>query len=178
MIDMGSGPIATLTIRQLDDEGEGERRRQAAKRDAEGGFARGLRESAPGGGSGSTRVGPAGGGGGGEGEEGAEAKAGRRARLVTDSCRGVLGRLLVGVRRKLLENFYCKGVTAYAADLADGPFPLATHMVLLVNNFSMNTLGRLEGWKGRLEGEVNDLAVSKHIHHAHDLLEVSACLTR
>mmetsp|Transcript_1761 Transcript_1761/g.3161 ORF Transcript_1761/g.3161 Transcript_1761/m.3161 type:complete len:393 (+) Transcript_1761:191-1369(+) len=167
MIDMGFGPIATLTIRQMDDEGTAEREQQEVKKSTEGAKARlqSLRQQ-----SSRAKVGGLAMGGI-PGESSEQVKVRKRARMVANSCRGVLGRLLVGVRRKLLENFYCKGVTAFAADIADGPFPLAVHMTSLVNNFSMNTMGHLENWKVRLENEVNDLAVSKHINHAHELLE-------
>jgi hypothetical protein len=174
MLDMGAGPIATLTIRQMDDEGEWEREQQEERRRQDGAKARffSMRQNSL---RGLARVDGEWKGGEGERErERGRDQAKRKARVMTNSCRGVLGRLLVGVRRKLLENFYCKGVTAFAADIADGPFALTVHVVSLVNNFSMNTLGHLENWKVRLEAEVNDLAVSKHIHHANELLEVSS----
>jgi hypothetical protein len=172
LIDMGSGPVATLTIRQMDDEGEQEReeqdearrRRRAHEHSAKARLRRGFSFSQ----RQQQQVGAADW----EQQEEARARDRRRARVTTSSCRGILGRLLVGVRRKLLENFYCRGVTAFAADIADGPFSLLVHVVSLVNNFSMNTTGHLENWQVRLEGEVNDLAVSKHINHANELLEV------
>jgi hypothetical protein len=168
MIDMGNGPIVTLTIRQLDDEGAAEREQLEAKKSSEGAKAR-LQSFRGHSQRSRLKVGTLAGQ---PGENAAQRKARKRARLVANSCKGVLGRLLVGVRRKLLENFYCRGVTAFAADIADGPFSLVVHITSLVNNFSMNTMGHLENWKVRLENEVNDLAVSKHINHAHELQEV------
>ena len=177
MIDMGSGPILTMTIRQMDDEGEEAREVELELKknnDAKAAMRSiSRRVSLEGRSSREER-----------GEDSSEQQKNessrscrmqqqRKAKLMARSCRGILGRLLVGIRRKLLQNFYCKGVTAFAPDIADGPFDLVVYITSLVNNFSMNTMGHLENWKVRLENEVYDLAVSKHITHSHDLMEVS-----
>ena len=133
---MGHGPIATFTIRQMDDEveGEGEEVKAKAKK---------------------TQI-----------------HFENSENFKVKSCRGILGRMMVGLRRKLLENIYCEGATAYAGSIANGPFSLAVLTILLVNNFSMSTLEQLEHWKYLLAAEVSDVAVSKHIAHAKELLEV------
>lgn len=173
MIDMGGGPIATLSIRQMDDEGESERDEQELHRLEEMKKTRIRRAHLLQAAKRVTRRPTV-------QVESLQQDLDEEIRLKQDeerekargkSCRGVLGRLITGLRRKLLENLYCKGVTAYAASLADGPISLTVMLLSLVNNFSMNIMGHLESWKFKLEKEVNDLAVSKHICHANELME-------
>ena len=77
---------------------------------------------------------------------------------------GILGRILAGARI-CVNNVIAKKQAIDSSALADHLSELATLIVGMVHNFSMNTSGALDEWLSVLEEDANELAVSKHTEH-------------
>jgi len=86
--------------------------------------------------------------------------------------KGVLGRLITGVRIKMMQNACNDGVATVAGNLNDGPASLAAVLMTMVHSFSMNTLGTMSMWLNTISSEVDELAVSKHTSQAKELWRV------
>lgn len=140
ILDLGSGPIGTITFREVDDE--------------------------------TTTA---------DNSYHAVAADGSAAPTTTPEEKvtmGVLGRLLTGTRRRIYENLCVDGISPLASNAADSPMSLVSLILLLVFNFSMNSLGALHNWKMLLESEVDDVVVSKHVDHVHEMQKVSESFTQ
>jgi hypothetical protein len=52
-----------------------------------------------------------------------------------------------------------------AVSLVDSPASLVTFLLMLVHNFSMNSVTSVDHWLNTLEAEIEDIVVSKHSAH-------------
>jgi hypothetical protein len=89
----------------------------------------------------------------------------KKTSILEDTKTGVLGRIVTGVRIKLMKNLASEGIVAIAGELTDSPSALAAVLFSLTQSFSMNTLGSLVIWMKLISAGVDDLAVSKHSEH-------------
>jgi hypothetical protein len=86
---------------------------------------------------------------------------------------GVLGRITIGVWRKLLEVIAHNGTATLCGHLTDTPFALAQLLISMVHSTSMQaTMSRLDVWKDELIASVEDIAVTKHARHIDVLMSL------
>jgi len=52
-----------------------------------------------------------------------------------------------------------------SGEMADSPGTLATFVLMLIHNFSMNSVAPVDYWLNVLEKEIKDIVVSKHSSH-------------
>jgi hypothetical protein len=84
---------------------------------------------------------------------------------------GVLGRISIGVFRKLLEVSAHNGTASLCGHLLDSSFSLAHLLLTLVHDTSLhNVITRLEFWRCELTESIEEIAVTKHARHI-DLLQ-------
>jgi hypothetical protein len=109
----------------------------------------------------------------------------KRTSILEDSKTGVLGRIVTGLRIKIMkvpgslhrsppsltlaQNLCCDGIVAIAGELTDSPAALASVLFSLTQAYSMNTLGSLAMWMKLIAAGCDDLAVSKHSEHVRPL---------
>jgi len=85
---------------------------------------------------------------------------------------GVLGRIVSGVWVKLAEVIMKGRSAGVAGELADSPGTLATFVLMLLHNFSMNSVAPVDYWLNVLEKEIKDIVVSKHSAHLSEVERV------
>jgi len=52
-----------------------------------------------------------------------------------------------------------------AGEMTDSPASLVTFLMMLIHNFSMNSVASVDYWLNVLEKEIKDIVVSKHSAH-------------
>jgi Ca2+-binding EF-hand superfamily protein len=89
--------------------------------------------------------------------------------------RGVLGRILHGMRSAIGEVIHKKGVCSMG-DLCDSVGALSTHIICELNSFSFGTPMLIEDWINLLEEDIEDMAVTKHNYHLRKLWDILQAL--
>lgn len=106
-------------------------------------------------------------------------KSKKKTSILEDSKTGVLGRIITGLRIKIIrvappsshftltasKNLSSDGIVSVAGELTDSPAALVSILFTLIHAYSMNTLGSLTEWMRLIAEGVDDLAVSKHSEH-------------
>ena len=83
-----------------------------------------------------------------------------------------MGRILWGIVQKLYVTLKVGGAVVSHGELVDSTAYLATTIIALINNFSMNALGNLEVWIDYIERGLMDVTVSKHIFHIRECTKI------
>ena len=90
---------------------------------------------------------------------------GEEFELLHKSKGGVIGRLVWSVFQRLYIVVRAGGAIAVHGEMMDSSAYLATVLLSLVHNFSMSVIGNIESWMNRIEADMNQIAVGKHMFH-------------
>lgn len=99
-----------------------------------------------------------------------DGKSGESAEMQSRA--GIIGRLLWGVVQKIFIACKLNGTVPLHGELLDSSSFLATTLISLVHNFSMDSIGQLELWISGIRSDMEDLTVTKHIFHIREAAKI------
>ena len=85
---------------------------------------------------------------------------------------GIIGRLIWGGFQQLYNVVRAGGADPTHGEMMDSSAYLAIVLISLVHNFNMDIIGSIEYWMDKIEMDMNEIAVGKHMFHLRECEKV------